>query len=106
LLATTVVPGIEFTGGLLSLLVSGALFGLFNLVVRPVAVLFSLPFLVLTLGLFYLVLNGVLLWVASAFLPGYRVGGLLAGMLGGLVIAIVNWAISALMEEPRTGERP
>jgi len=100
LLATTVVPGIEFTGGLLSLLVSGALFGLFNLVVRPIALLLSWPVLVLTLGLFYLVLNGALLWIVSALLPGYRVEGLLSGMAGGVVIAVVNWAFGVLAEEP------
>lgn len=100
LLATTIVPGIELTGGLVSLLVSGALFGLFNWIVRPIAVLLSLPFLVLTLGLFYLVLNGLLLWLASALLPGYRVDGALAGIAGGLIVAVVNWAIGVLTEKP------
>ena len=58
LLATTIVPGIRFTGSWLELLVAGAVFGLFNLVVRPLALLVSIPFLILTLGLFYFVLNG------------------------------------------------
>ena len=98
LLATTIVPGIELTGGLVSLLVSGALFGLFNWIVRPVAVLLSLPFLVLTLGLFYLVLNGLLLWLAGVLLPGYRVDGVLPGIAGGLIVAVVNWAIGVLTE--------
>jgi putative membrane protein len=96
LLATTVVPGITFTGSWLTLIVAGALFGLFNLIVRPIALLLSIPALVLTLGLFYFVLNGILLWLAGLVLPGYRVSGLLAGMLGSLVIAVVNWALHAL----------
>ena len=50
----------------------------------------------MTLGLFYLVLNGLLLWVASWFLPGYSVAGVLAGIGGSLVIAIVNWALGTL----------
>lgn len=94
--ATTVVPGITFTGNWVNLLVAGALFGLFNLIVRPIALLLSIPALVLTLGLFYFVLNGILLWLAGLVLPGYRVSGLLAGMLGSLVIAVVNWALHAL----------
>jgi putative membrane protein len=106
LVATTVVPGIEFTGGLVSLLVSGALFGLFNLIVRPVAVLLSFPMLVLTLGVFYLVLNGLLLWLASAMLPGYRVDGALPGIAGGLIVTVVNWAIGVLTEKPAEGRRP
>jgi len=96
LYATTLVPGIVFTGDVLTLLVAGALFGLFNLIVRPLALLLSLPLLVVTLGLFYFVLNGILLWVASFFLPGYQVRGVLPGILGSLVFTIVNWALHAL----------
>jgi putative membrane protein len=51
---------------------------------------------VVTLGLFYFVLNGILLWVASFFLPGYQVRGVLPGILGSLVFTIVNWALHAL----------
>jgi putative membrane protein len=91
-----VVPGISFQGNVVMLLVAGAIFGLFNLIVRPVAMLLSLPLLIVTLGLFYFVLNGILLWVASFFLPGYNVAGVVAGILGSLVFAIVNWALHAL----------
>jgi len=78
------------------LLVAGAIFGLLNLIVRPIALLLSLPALVLTLGLFYFVLNGLLLWAFSQFMPGYTVNGLWAGILGSLVIMVVNWVASAL----------
>ena len=97
LFATTVVPGITFNGNWLNLLVGGAIFGLFNFFVRPIATLLSLPFLILTLGLFYFVLNGILLWVASFFLPGYDVAGVMAGILGSLVFAVVNWSLHALV---------
>jgi len=91
-----VVPGISFHGSIASLLVAGAIFGLFNLIVRPVALLLSLPLLIVTLGLFYFVLNGILLWVASFFLPGYDVEGVVPGIVGSLVFALVNWALHAL----------
>ena len=91
-----VVPGISFRGNVGMLLVAGAIFGLFNLIVRPVALLLSIPLLIVTLGLFYFVLNGILLWVASFFLPGYNVAGVVPGILGSLVFAIVNWALHAL----------
>ena len=90
---TLVVPGIAFTGSLPTLLLGGLILGLFNLIVRPIAMLLALPLLILTLGLFYFVMNGLLLWLASIFLPGYNVSGLLAGILGSLVIAIVNWLV-------------
>lgn len=104
LMATTVVPGIEFRGGTLALLACGAIFGLFNAIIRPLAWLASLPLLVLSLGLFYFVLNGLLLLAASWVLPGYRVSGLLAGILGSLVLAVANWAIGALFAENKKGE--
>ena len=94
LLATAYfVPGIRFSGDWVQLLVAGALFGLLNLIVRPIAMLLSLPALVLTLGLFYFVLNGLLLWGFSKLMPGYDVDGLWAGILGSFVIMLVNWVV-------------
>ena len=96
LLATTIVPGIVFTGSWLQLIVGGAIFGLFNLIVRPLAVFLSLPALILTLGLFYFVLNGFLLWLAQFVVPGYVVNGIVPGILGSLVLMVVNWLLHAL----------
>jgi putative membrane protein len=97
LYATTIVPGIRFRQpvGVVTLLLAGAIFGLFNAVVRPIALVLSIPALILSLGLFYFVLNGILLWLAAKLIPGYQVDGVLAGMLGSLVIAVVNWAVGA-----------
>ncbi len=96
LLATTIVPGIHFTGSWLTLLVAGVAFGFFNLIVRPIATFLSLPFLIVTLGLFYFVLNGILLWLAGKVVPGYDVAGVWAGMLGAIVLSITSWAFGAL----------
>jgi len=94
---TQIVDGIGWSGSLVQLLVAGAIFGLLNLIVRPVAMLLSLPLLVVSLGLFYFVLNGLLLWGFSKLMPGYTVSGLWAGILGSLVIMIVNWLIWAIV---------
>ena len=96
LLATTIVPGISFHGNWLTLFLAGLVFGLFNLIVRPLALLLSLPALILTLGLFYFVLNGILLWLAQFVLPGYHVSGILAGILGSLVLLVVNGLVHAI----------
>jgi len=97
LYATTFVPGITWKGDLIRLVIAGAILGLFNLIVRPLAMLLSLPLLVLTLGLFYFILNGILLWLAQFVLPGYAVSGLVAGILGALVMTVVNWVIHAIV---------
>jgi putative membrane protein len=95
--ATTFVPGIVFRGNVVTLLLGGAILGLFNLIVRPLAMIISLPLLILTLGLFYFVLNGILLWLVSLLIPGYVVQGLVPGILGALVITIINWVLGALV---------
>lgn len=98
LLATTIVPGISFTGDWKQLLVASVVLALFNMIVRPFALLLSIPALILTLGLFYFVLNGILLWLASQVIPGYAVSGVFpAGILGALVLGIVNWVLHPLL---------
>jgi putative membrane protein len=96
---TLIVPGIAFTGSLPTLLLGGLILGLFNLIVRPVAMFLALPLLIVTLGLFYFVLNGLLLWLASAFLPGYSVQGLVPGIVGALVMTVVNWILHHLFKK-------
>jgi putative membrane protein len=96
LLATTIVPGIIFKGDVLTLAVAGAIFGLFNLIIRPLAMLLSLPLLIVTLGLFYFILNGILLYVASLLIPGYTIAGFVPALIGSLVVTVVNWLLHAL----------
>lgn len=93
LLASYLVPGIDYDGGLLYLLLAGLAIGLLNLLVKPLVTLLSLPLVVLTLGLFYLVINGAMLWLAAWLLDGLRVDGCLAAILGGLVMALFNWLV-------------
>jgi putative membrane protein len=104
LYATTVVPGISFTGTWLQLVVAGAIFGLLNLVVRPLALILSIPALILTLGLFYFVLNALLLWGFSRLLPGYTVSGFWPALGGSLVLMIVNWVLSSLFGKVKEPE--
>ena len=99
LYATRIVPGIAVTSDPIQLLLAGAAFGLFNWLVRGIAVFLSFPLILLSLGLFYFVLNGILLWAASFFLPGYHVSGLLPGILGALVISLVNALLHAIFGE-------
>src|SRR5262245_38102835 len=93
------VPGIIYTGDLLYLLLVGLVFGLINLFVKPIVSFFSFPLIVLTLGLFYLVINGLMLYLAAALLQGLEVQGCGAAILGGLVIAIFNWLVRAFTKD-------
>ena len=96
--ATRLVSGISFTGGYLTLFMVALVFGILNMLVKPVLFLLTLPFFLVTLGLFTLVLNAVMLWLTSALSEslglGFRVDGFWAAFLGALVVSIVSFALS------------
>jgi putative membrane protein len=81
-------------------LVAALVLGLINAVVRPVLVLLTLPVTILTLGLFILVLNGLLFWMVGSWLEGFHVGGFWAGVFGAIVFSLVSWLLSALVLTP------
>jgi len=96
--ATRLVSGISFTGGYLTLFMVALVFGILNMLVKPVLFLLTLPFFLVTLGLFTLVLNAVMLWLTSALSEslglGFKVEGFWAAFLGALVVSIVSFALS------------
>ena len=96
--AIQIVPGISFAGDWRRLLIVALVFGVFNACVRPVLMLLSLPLLILTLGLFTLVLNAFMLWLtseASEMLGlNFHVAGFWSAFLGSLVVSIVSFALS------------
>jgi len=96
--AAQLLPGIHYQGDLWNLLIAGFVLGLLNLLVRPLATLFSLPLLVVTLGLFYLVLNGFMFWLADRLLDGLRTDSFFWAMAGGLFLAIWNLVLRQIFE--------
>jgi putative membrane protein len=89
-LAAWLVPGIDVNGGFFTLLWVALLFGLVNAILGPILHLISLPLTVITLGLFALVVNGVLLATTAGLSDNLDVGGFLGTILGALVISIVT----------------
>ena len=71
--------------------------GLLNTLVRPLLVLLTLPITIVTLGLFLLVINGLLFWLADAFVPGFEVSGFWWAVAGAIVYSIVSWAIGSVV---------
>jgi putative membrane protein len=92
-LAQAIVPGIEIEGTG-TLVLAALLLGLVNALVRPLAVLLTLPLTVLTLGLFLLVVNAAMLGLVAALLDGFRVSGFFASLLGSIVVALTGWVAS------------
>ncbi len=87
--AAWLVPGIEVLDTK-ALLLAALVIGLVNVFVKPLAVLLTLPLTFLTLGLFYLVVNGAMLYLAAAVSPGFELSGFGAAILGALVVSIVS----------------
>jgi putative membrane protein len=81
-------------------LIAALVLGLINAVVRPVLFLLTLPVTILTLGLFILVLNGLLFWMVGSWLEGFHVGGFWAGVFGAIVFSLVSWLLSTLVLTP------
>jgi putative membrane protein len=84
-----VVPGIVVASGG-TLLVAALVLGLVNAVIRPVLTILTLPITVLTLGLFYLVVNGLAFALAAWLVPGFTVASLGSAIGGALVVSIVS----------------
>lgn len=108
--ATTLVPGISFTGDLGRFLVVALVFGLLNALVRPILLLLSLPLLILTLGLFTFVLNAVILMLLGALSNGlglgFNVAGFVPAFVGALIVTVVSFVLSIFVkpgDDRRTG---
>lgn len=96
MLAAYLVPGFT-VASVWSAAIAAAVLGVCNALVRPFIILFTLPVTVLTLGLFLLVINGVVLALAVWLVPGVDVANLWVAILAALVIAIVNAVLGALL---------
>lgn len=92
-LAQQVVPGIQIAGTG-TLVAAALLLGIVNAVVRPLALLFTLPITVLTLGLFLLVVNAAMFGLVAALLDDFHVTGFGAALLGSLVVSLTSWLAS------------
>ncbi len=95
------------TGGeqILTLLLVGAIFGLVNAVVRPIVMLLSLPFIVLTLGLLIFVINALMLmftsWLSKQLGLGWHVEGFFTALVGALIITVVTWVLELVLPDGR-----
>ena len=90
------VPGFGFDGGVKEFLMAGIILGLLNLTVKPVLKFISFPVIILTLGLFSLVINALLLWLVDYIFDFIAIDGLIALSLATIVITVVNMIISGI----------
>lgn len=108
--AIQIVPGLNYTAESgISLLLIALIFGLVNALVRPLLVLLTCPLIVVTMGLFLLVINAVMLslteWLSGIFDLGLVIDGFWPTLLGAVVISVVSGVINLLVKDDRETER-
>jgi putative membrane protein len=103
LLADITISGTSTTRRVITLLVVAAIFGLVNALVKPLATLLSLPFIVLTLGLLIFVINAVMLlltsWISDGLNVPFEVEGFGTALLGALIITVVSWLVNVFLPD-------
>jgi putative membrane protein len=96
--AAALIPGLDFSGGPGRLLLVAAVFGIVNSTLRPLLAVLTCPLIVLTLGLFTLVINALMLlltgWLSESWNLGFSVSGFWSAFFGGLVVGLVSVILS------------
>jgi putative membrane protein len=108
-LATQIFAGLQFDGPVV-LIVAALLLGVVNAIVRPIAVILTLPLTLLTLGLFLLVINAAMLGLVALLLGGFQISSFWTAVGAALVVSITSWVASGLIGnngrfEVMTGKR-
>ena len=96
--AAYLLNGIQISG-FFSALFAAAMLGILNAVLRPIALVLTLPINVLTLGLFTFVINALMLKMASGLIPGFDVHGFWTAIFGSLIISIVSWMLNSFISD-------
>jgi putative membrane protein len=103
--AAWLLPGLDFNGTLVDLLLVAAVFGIVNSLLRPILTVLTCPLIVVTLGLFTLVINALMLmvtgWLSVRWDLGFTVSGFWAAFWGGLVVGLVSLILSMALPEPK-----
>jgi putative membrane protein len=91
------VPGIK-VAGFYTALIAALIFGLINALIRPLALLLTLPVNLLTLGLFTFIINALMFWLASTVVKGFYVSGFWPAFWGALVMWVVSWFTNMMLK--------
>jgi putative membrane protein len=100
-LAANLVPGIAVSSFAVALL-AGLILGFVNAIIKPILFVLTLPFTIVTLGLFIFVVNAICLALVAWLVPGLTISGFWAALFGAIVISLVSWALNMILaDEPR-----
>lgn len=95
--ASLFIPGILVTGGPTTYLIVAVVLGFLNAFIKPILTVLTIPITVITLGLFLLVINVLMVYLADYLIPNFRVNGFIAALLFSFVVSIVTALIDAIV---------
>ena len=94
-IVVTLVPGYHYHS-IVTLVVAAAVLGLLNAIVRPILFVLTLPLTVITLGLFLIVLNAIMLEITAWFVPGFRIASFFWAIIGAIVLGLISLVTSRI----------
>jgi putative membrane protein len=100
-LADRLFAGINYDDDIRVIIVAGLVLSVLNAIIKPVLIIFSLPAIVLSLGLFLILINGFTVWLMSKLVDQFTIDGFGPAVLAGIIIGLVNYAVTTLLEDGR-----
>jgi putative membrane protein len=103
--AAWLLSGVSYGDQWWTLFIAAAVFTLVNAWVKPVLTILSIPFIVLTLGLFYFLINVLMLYLTDWLVPHFEIRSFGSGVLAAIIVSIVNWVMSLVLPDPDADQR-
>jgi putative membrane protein len=98
-LSDWLLSGVSFSGSILALVLAAVLLSLINATLKPIVTILALPAILISLGLFSLVVNGLMVYLTSAIIGPFVISSIAMAILAGIVVSLINYALTAYFEE-------
>lgn len=98
-IAAHAVSDISYREEWVVLLIASSILSVVNALLKPLLVMLSLPFIVLSLGLFTLIINGALVWLVGEIYGSFSIGSFSSAVLAGLIVGLVNYLVTIVLEK-------
>ncbi len=98
IIAAWFIPGVQLTGTIPAL-IAGAILGFVNALIRPILLLLTLPFTLITLGFFIFVVNAICFALTAALVPGFEISGFFSAFFGAIVASLVSWGLNTMLAD-------
>ncbi|QTL99786.1 phage holin family protein [Iocasia frigidifontis] len=92
-----IVPGI-YVSGFIAGLLAALILGFVNAVFKPIFTILTLPFTIITFGLFLFVINGLMLLITAAFVPGFYISGIFSAIIASIILSFINWILEGILD--------